>query len=350
MDPLTQGVVGAIAAQCVARRNDIRVATLAGFAAGMLPDVDVFIRSSTDPLLFLEYHRHFTHSLAFVPVGGLVAALLLWPFLRERLDFLRLYLFTTIGYLTHGLLDACTTYGTYLLWPFSDARIAWHNIAVIDPLFTLPLMVLITWAAWKRSPTLGRTALVLGLGYLLLGVVQRERADALLHRVASAEGHAIERGGAKPTLGNLVLWRGVYEHQGRLYAVALRPGLFGPDRAGAVSGADAFVRARDLPELDEGSRLSRDIARFAHFSDHWLVWVPGQHDIVGDFRYALLPGRVQPIWGIRVDPAQADRHADYVTLREVTDRDWKQFVCKIDGSCLPEFPAAPAQSSDQDYP
>ncbi|HRQ65616.1 MAG TPA: metal-dependent hydrolase [Xanthomonadaceae bacterium] len=355
MDPLTQGVVGAVAAQCAARRNDIRVATLAGFAAGMLPDVDVFIRSGTDPLLFLEYHRHFTHSLAFVPIGGMVAALLLWPFLRGREarishhppaadggekrgpGFLRLYLFTTLGYLTHGLLDACTTYGTYLLWPFSDARIAWHNIAVIDPLFSLPLLVLIAWAASKRSPALGRTALVLGLGYLLLGVVQRERADALLHRVASAEGHAIERGGAKPTLGNLLVWRGVYEYRGRLYAVALRPGLFGPDRAGAVSGADAFDSARDLPNLDQSSRLARDIARFAHFSDDWLVWVPDRHDIVGDFRYALLPGRVQPIWGIRVDPGRPDQHAPYVTLRDVSRRDWQRFTCKISGSCLPVF-------------
>jgi inner membrane protein len=340
MDPLSHGVVGAIAAQNLARRADIRLATLAGFGAALLPDVDVFIRSPNDPLLFLDFHRHFTHALLMVPVGGLVAAALLWPFLRGRLSFPRLYLFTTVGYFTHGLLDACTTYGTYLLWPFSDVRVAWHNIAVIDPLFTLPLLALILWACWRRAHVPGRVALVLGLVYLLLGVVQRERADALLERVAAAEGHPIERGGAKPTLGNLVLWRGVYEHQGRMYAVALRPGLFGPDRAGPVSGVDAFDLARDLPQVRDGTRLFRDIQRFDHFSDRWLVWVPGHDDIIGDFRYALLPGRTQPIWGIRVDPSQPERHVDYVTLRAVTDRDWQQYWCKIRGSCLPVFPPA----------
>lgn len=338
MDPLTQGVVGAIAAQSTSKRREIRIATLAGFAAGLLPDIDVLIRSEADPLLFLEYHRHFTHALAFVPIGGLVAALILWPLLRGRLPFLRLYLFTTLGYFTHGLLDSCTSYGTYLLWPFSDARIAWHNIAVIDPLFTLPLLVLVLAALKWRSARIGQAALVIGLAYLLLGVVQRDRADALLARVAESHGHVIERGGAKPTLGNLLVWRGVYQREGRMYAVALRPGLFGADRVGEIDSAETFDMARDLPQLRGDSRLAVDIGRFAHFSDDWLMWVPGSREIVGDFRYALLPGRAQPIWGIRVDPTRPDQHAPYVTLRDVSRGDWQRFTCKIRGSCIPEFP------------
>ncbi|MDB2316436.1 metal-dependent hydrolase, partial [Luminiphilus sp.] len=49
----------------------------------------------------------------------------------EHLNHLRyqqVWLVALVGYATHGLLDACTTYGTMLLWPFSDARIAWSNI------------------------------------------------------------------------------------------------------------------------------------------------------------------------------------------------------------------------------
>src|SRR5690606_29471703 len=50
-----------------------------GALGGMAPDLDVIIRSASDPLLALEYHRHFTHSLAFIPIGGLlVAAPFLW--------------------------------------------------------------------------------------------------------------------------------------------------------------------------------------------------------------------------------------------------------------------------------
>jgi hypothetical protein len=78
MDPLTQGTLGAALPQATAGRARMGLATLAGFAGGMAPDLDVLIRSSEDPLLFLEYHRQFTHSLVFIPVGAAVVAALLW--------------------------------------------------------------------------------------------------------------------------------------------------------------------------------------------------------------------------------------------------------------------------------
>src|SRR5690606_718925 len=152
VEPLSRGVVGAIAAQSVARSGELRAASVAGFAAGLLPDLDVFIRSAEDPLLFLDYHRHFTHALAFVPIGGAVAALLLWPALRRWLPARRLLLFCLLGFATHGLLDACTTYGTQLLWPFSNSRVAWNVVSVVDPTFTLLVLGLMAVAVARRSP------------------------------------------------------------------------------------------------------------------------------------------------------------------------------------------------------
>lgn len=101
-------------------------AGLLGLLCGLAPDLDVLISSSTDPLLPLEYHRQFTHSLIFIPVGGLICALVLYLlFARHRsLSFGATYLYCTLGYATHALLDSCTTYGTLLLWPFSDMRVA----------------------------------------------------------------------------------------------------------------------------------------------------------------------------------------------------------------------------------
>jgi inner membrane protein len=127
MDPLTQGVLGATLPQATAARGKrVAAAGLLGFLAGMAADLDVFIRSSDDPLLFLEYHRQFTHALIFIPVGGLICALVLHLLLgRKRgLEFRQSWLYCTLGYATHALLDACTTYGTMLFWPFSDVRIA----------------------------------------------------------------------------------------------------------------------------------------------------------------------------------------------------------------------------------
>ena len=145
MDPLSQAALGAVAPQTLASKTAIDTVGLMrigiiGALAGMAPDIDVLIQSSTDPLLQLEYHRQFTHSLIFIPSGAALCALVFWPFVRSHLSYRQVWFIALLGYGTHGLLDACTTYGTLLLWPFSDARIAWNTISVIDPLFTLPLL------------------------------------------------------------------------------------------------------------------------------------------------------------------------------------------------------------------
>src|SRR5690242_17240343 len=124
MDLLTQGLLGASLAQSGTRQNETRLATGVGFFAGLLADADILIQSVNDPLLTVEFHRHFTHSIFFVPFGSLIAALILWPFLRKRLSFSRLYLFCFLGYSLSGVLDALTSYGTHLFWPVSEERVA----------------------------------------------------------------------------------------------------------------------------------------------------------------------------------------------------------------------------------
>ena len=146
MDPLSQGAIGASLAQStVTNKKHLISAGIIGFLSGMAPDLDIFIRSEQDPLLFLEYHRQFTHSLVFIPIGGLIcAAILFYIFqIKNNLSFKQTWIFATLGYGTHGLLDACTSYGTLLFWPFSYSRISWNNISIIDPLFTIPILILI---------------------------------------------------------------------------------------------------------------------------------------------------------------------------------------------------------------
>ncbi|MEZ4986848.1 MAG: metal-dependent hydrolase [Saprospiraceae bacterium] len=52
--------------------------------------------------------------------------------------------------LTHPLPDACTTYGTQLLEPFSSLRVAWNVVSVADPLYTVPFLWLLIKAS--RQP------------------------------------------------------------------------------------------------------------------------------------------------------------------------------------------------------
>ena len=187
MDPISQSVVGAALPQSLSKPHQLLAAGLIGALAGMAPDLDIFIRSDTDPLLFLEFHRQFTHSLFFIPVGGIIIGLILFWLIGKRfaLTIKQSLVFSTLGYATHALLDACTTYGTQLLWPFSDDRIAWNVISVIDPLFTLPTIFLLIVAARRASPVWARLALAWALVYLTIGIIQRDRAIEIGHRVAT---------------------------------------------------------------------------------------------------------------------------------------------------------------------
>src|SRR5262245_52263378 len=124
MDTITHGLLGAAVAQSAFGKRLPRGAVMIGAFGAMLPDADIFIYSSNDPTVSWLFHRHFTHSLAFVPIGGLVAAL---PFLfltrfKDRKPWVALA--AIIAYATHAPLDIFTSYGTQWLWPFSNIRLS----------------------------------------------------------------------------------------------------------------------------------------------------------------------------------------------------------------------------------
>ena len=142
-----------------------------------MPDSDVLIRSASDPLLHLEYHRHFTHALLFIPIGGLITAALGRLITRGKKTIRELWLPASLGWGTHGLLDSCTSYGTYLLWPISNERVAWDNVSIIDPLFTLPLLAGVLLAVKMKRVAIARAALIWAVLYLSIGVLQGQRAE-----------------------------------------------------------------------------------------------------------------------------------------------------------------------------
>lgn len=314
MDPVSQAALGAAWAQPAARRSRIPSATAIGCIAGMAPDVDVLIRSSTDPLLALEFHRQFTHSLIFVPVGALICALLLYRPFRARVSFAQCYLFSFLGYGSHGLLDACTTYGTQLFWPFSNTRIAWNNVSVVDPLFTLPLIAFVAVGMLRRMPGYGAAGVCWAIFYLGLGVVQNHRAIAAGAEIAAARGHEPVRLEAKPAFANILVWKVIYEHAGRYYVDAVRVGLSTKQFEGV--SVEKLEVASHLPWLRAGSRQALDLERFRWFSDDFLAVDPLRPGYIIDMRYSLVPNRADGLWAIVLDPrADPDEHVDYVTMR-----------------------------------
>ncbi len=326
VDLLTHGIVGAALAQSVAPRGEARAAAGIGFLAGTLADADALIGGASDPLLVLEFHRHFTHALAFVPVGALIAAAMLWPLARRHLAFPRIYLYALLGYALAGLLDACTSYGTHLLWPFSDARTAWSIVAVVDPALTLAVAGPLAIGFFRRRPAAARLGIVLAVCYLAIGVVQRERAEFTAGALALERGHEPRQLLVKPTLANLLLWRSTYIADGRIYADGIRVGPFSGVRVYRGDSAALVVPERDLSWAPPGSPAGAQAERFARLSDGYLAWHPQRPRMLGDARYAMLPTSVAPLWGVEFEAERASARVDLVTDRTLTPEARHRFI------------------------
>lgn len=337
MDPLTHGLVGALAAQAVTRHRRIRPTLITGFFAALLADLDMFIYSTSDPLLNVEIHRQFTHSLLFIPVGALVAALIMFWFQRRYLSMAEVYVISFVGFATSGLLDAFTSYGTQLFWPFSDARFAWNMVSVVDPVITIGLMVAfyMLFRPERHSLAPPRTSkwAYIGIGwlsfFLLFGYVQRERAKSATLDIAREQLHIIDRMVVKPTLGNRVLWRSTYITNDTIYTNGVRLRYFG--ETVIYNGESApLVTLSDFGAL-RGTEHHDDLLRFDHLSDGYLVQHPDQPDVIGDARYSMLPTSLTPLWGIRLDSTKTDEHVGFDYFRDASKENRSQLIRMLRG-------------------
>ena len=303
MDPLTHILLGSSLGYVgFGRRLGRATSVGVGSMAGAAPDLDVLIGSATDPLLAVEYHRHFSHALAFAPVGaGLVVALLaLYRPWREtwRGKFAAVWSCAVVAWVSHCLLDAATSYGTQLLWPFTDRRYGWDFIAVVDPVFTLALFVGLGVALIRVRPGVAMVGLAGAAGYLGLGVVQHDRAVRAQAALAASRGHTPVRVEVMPTLVNVLVWRALYEHDGKIYADRIRVGL-GGDATVRAGWALTKMVASDLTPSEQARDQRRSFARFSWFSEGWVARSPSEAAVFGDMRYSLSTEAFEPVWGIR---------------------------------------------------
>ncbi len=320
MDPVTQGAWGALWAQTqVDQKKDAWLGTVIGALAGMAPDLDVFIRSETNPMLAIEYHRHFTHSLFFAPLGGLLLATIIYPLVYRWVTYKKVVVWSILGWLSHAVIDCCTTYGTMWLWPFYQARIAWDTMPIIDFCYTIPLLVMVFLFAryyQRRWLSIGLIWMVL---VPILGGFQHQRGVAALQQLAAHKGHEVERYRVMPSPLNLVVWRAIYLTQGTVVTQGLRiPPL------GSVTyypGGEKKLWQGNSSELTGSKNQQRDIDVFRHFSDDWLTVVSLTNTVttLGDLRYASDIESVNPMWTIEVD--QREGHVRRGSSPEETSRE-----------------------------
>lgn len=194
MDSVSQLVLGAaVAAACVPARHR-RKALLLGAALGTLPDLDVLIDYG-DAVSNMTFHRGFSHSLFVLPI----VALLPWAALRRvwapvREAPARWWWAIVLPLVTHPLLDAFTVYGTQLFWPLTTPPVMGGSLFIIDPLYTVPLLVAVLVAAFAGEARRGGIAVMVGLvlstGYAGWSLVAQQRVDAIAAESLRGTPHA----------------------------------------------------------------------------------------------------------------------------------------------------------------
>jgi inner membrane protein len=207
MDSVSQIALGAaVGVAVMGRRTALWKAAAWGAVAGTLPDLDVFIDHG-DAVRNMVLHRAETHALFWLTLVSLPLAAAVARLHGEQAQWKRWWLALWLALVTHPLLDAMTVYGTQLALPFSDHPFAVGSVFIIDPLYTLPLLLGTGLALAGRGLRANTLGLALSTAYLAWGVAAQQQVSRIAAASLTAQGIAAERVLVTPTPFNSLLWR-----------------------------------------------------------------------------------------------------------------------------------------------
>jgi len=282
MDSVSQIALGAaVTVAVMGRRTALWKAAAWGAVCGTLPDLDVLIDHG-DALSNMVLHRADSHALFWLTLAApLLGAAIAW-LQREPALWRRWVMAVWLALITHPLLDFMTIYGTQLLRPFSDEPLGLGSIFVIDPLYTLPLLIgtgiaLRGCAAALRWNAAG---LLLSTTYLAWGFAAQQHVTEIARQ--SLAGQQVERLLVTPSPLNTVLWR----------VVAITPegyleGFYSLLDAQPVVRFEAFDRGTSLLPL---VAQHAPVATLASFSDgFYKVERRGPSIVISDLRMGQEP-------------------------------------------------------------
>ncbi|WP_242204393.1 metal-dependent hydrolase [Aestuariivivens insulae] len=293
MDSLTQIVLGAACGEAVLGKKIGNKALLFGAIGGTIPDLDVYVGSwihgnNIDAMLF---HRGFMHSFFFAVLAAFGLGWLVYRLYDSgrRLGTTTLKNWILLFFwslFTHPILDCFTPYGTQILAPFSNNRVAFNNIAVVDPLYTLPFLVcVIVLMFFKRSSNRRRLWLKLGVGissvYMLFTIGNKLYVDYTFKASLKERGVSFKRFTVQPAIFTNVLWYGIAETE-EAYLIA-NYSLF--DTNNRFAHFITLPKQRDLVPSEY-----RDVKRLSWFSNGYysIYKVSADAYLYSDLRYPLL--------------------------------------------------------------
>lgn len=210
MDSVTQITLGAaVGVAVMGKRVPIWQSALWGGVAGTTPDLDIFVDFG-DPIVDMVRHRAETHAIFYLTLATPVfAAAAAWLGKRPGLWRRWLLAFWLI-FMTHIGLDYLTVFGTQLLLPFSDHPFEQGSIFIIDPFYTLPLLIGVAASLLSKSPKRLRfnaIGLVISSLYLVWGLGVQQHVHNIAQASLPAHVAADSNRLVTPSPLNSILWR-----------------------------------------------------------------------------------------------------------------------------------------------
>ncbi|MFT6959173.1 MAG: inner membrane protein [Polaribacter sp.] len=223
MDSLTQIVLGAACGEIALGKKIGNKALLFGAIGGTIPDLDVFIGKFlyTNEVQTMAFHRGFMHSLLFAVLAAFLFGWFAYKLYNSskrkestvQKDWIWLFF---LSIFTHPILDCFTPYGTQLFAPFSNYRVAFNTISVVDPIYTLPFLICMLVVLFFKRTNAKRlkwtkAGIYISSFYLLFTLGNKFYIDSVFKKSFKKAGISMDRFSAQPSIFNNILWYAVAE-------------------------------------------------------------------------------------------------------------------------------------------
>lgn len=214
MDSVSHIVIGAAIGETLLGKKIGRWGMLLGAIAKSAPDFDLFYTGLSDPRAYMCEHRAHTHSLFIEALCAIPIAWLLVKLFRDKVSFGRMLVFMLACLWGHSLLDWCTNFGTQLLLPFNNENYSLNTLAIVDLLFTLPMLIMILIAVFHkknavRRNRLARASIIYCFVYLGFTFINKVRIGQIVQESLVTNNIPVTTHMTNPTMLNNVLWYAV---------------------------------------------------------------------------------------------------------------------------------------------
>jgi inner membrane protein len=320
MDSVTQLLFGGVLGAAGFRKSLGRRAVAAGGLIGTLPDLDVLTglfghQSVVDTW---QDHRAISHSFPATLIYGAAVGWMLWKAerLRSRApnrpalgpddspERRRNWMWLgALAAVTHPLIDLFTAYGTQLLAPFSSVRFAINAMPIIDPVYSLPLLLVFLFAlVSERFAAAAQRAAQLALVYIFLYTTMAWGIGLHLEQRAREE---LQATSSNTTGVRISAYPVIFQPWWRRIVVDLPDeiliGFASPFTEKPIAW-QRFARLPSSPALD-AAQASYEAKVFRWFSGDHLHWTvkPGTPTLVEarDYRYGMPGDSILGFWGLR---------------------------------------------------